>query len=102
LKRGQGLPTTLSPVVWQKASHLLGRQCGVLRDILKTTYNPYRVDGSPEAFWQAEYTVRDYLADLYQIGAKDADSVARRRENTQQANREAQAAVAPLHSRKGN
>lgn len=102
LRRGWGLPATVSPAVWQKADRLLGRQCDPLRAILKTTYNPYRIDGSPEAFWQAEYTVRDYLADLYQIGAKDADSVARRRENTQRANREAPAAGAPWHSRKGD
>jgi hypothetical protein len=75
--------------VWEKADRLMGLQCGVLRDVLQTTYNPYRIEGSPEAFWQAEYAVRDYLADLYQIGAPNAASIARRREHTLRAERQA-------------
>jgi hypothetical protein len=89
LRGGWGLPTTRSPEVWEKADRLMGLQCGVLRDVLQTTYNPYRIEGSPEAFWQAEYAVRDYLADLYQIGAPNAASIARRREHTLRAERQA-------------
>ncbi len=89
LRRGWALPATANAAVWEKAESLLGRQCGTLRSILTTAYNPYRIDGQPEAFWQAEYAGRDYLADLCDLGVDSAEAVARRREHTMQAKQKA-------------
>jgi DNA-binding transcriptional regulator YhcF (GntR family) len=82
LRRGWGLPVTRAPAVWDKANRLLGRQAQDLRRIALNAYNPYRHDGSPEAFWHAEWGMRDYLADLCRLDPDDAEEIARRRERT--------------------
>jgi hypothetical protein len=82
LRRGWGLPVTRSPAVWKKAGRVLGRQATALRRIALQAASPYRHDGSPEAFWYAEYAMRDYLADLCRLDPKDTAEIARRREWT--------------------
>jgi DNA-binding transcriptional regulator YhcF (GntR family) len=82
LRRGWGLPVTRAPAVWDKANRLLGRQAQELRRIALHAYSPYRHDGSPEAFWHAEWGMRDYLADLCRLDPDDAEEIARRRERT--------------------
>jgi hypothetical protein len=84
LRRGWGLPVTRSKAVWAKADRLLGRQAGELRAIALSAYSPYRHEGSPEAFWHAEWAMRDYLADLCKLDPAGAAEIDRRRKKTLQ------------------
>lgn len=68
LRQGSALPVTNDSLVRKRMQHFFGiSQTAKLESICRDSYNPWKINGSPEAFFRSEYVVKDFLADLHPL-----------------------------------